>query len=81
MTGDTYEKEVANPDKEFIVLFTDNTKPKLLFYRALYYEMAEHYENVTDFVFAELDQADNEPQGTNFAHLPQIFYYGKGEDK
>lgn len=81
MTGDTLAPEVSNPDKEFIVFFTDNSKPHLLFFRALMYEFAERYENVTDIVFGELDQADNEPEGVNYPELPQLIYYPKGEKK
>ena len=44
-----------NPDKEHIVFFTDNRVPGLMKFRAFMYELAEHYENVTDLIFAELD--------------------------
>ena len=81
MTGDTLGPEVLNPDKEFIIFFTDNSVPKLLFFRALMYEFAERYENVTDVVFGELDQADNEPDGVGHPNLPHLIYYPKGESK
>ena len=81
LTGNTFVEEVSKPDKELIVWFNDYTKPEMLYWRAKMFEVAEHYENVTDVVFAELDQADNEPEGIIFDKLPQIFYYKKGEDK
>ena len=45
------------------------------------YEFAERYENVTDVVFGELDQADNEPEGRKYQKLPHLMYHAKGDNK
>lgn len=81
MTGDTLKPEINNPDKEYFVFFTNNDKKNLQYWRALIYEFAERYENVTDVVFGELDQAHNEPEGQHFKTLPYFVYYPKGDNK
>lgn len=63
LTGDTFDQEVKNPTKEFFVWFLHVSKQETARWRPFMYEIAEKYENVTDLVFAELDQDQNEPFG------------------